>query len=159
MSYALTAILTAALTAALAAGAGFLLYRRLASKLTDFLRSWTEPADKDTPSPLAQLADQFAVILAQRFTGSLKGAFLGMQSVDKRNEQRLQADMVQDTASNINPLLGAILTQYPAVGRRLAKNPELLGLAAQYLSKGVAAAPSNGHSPAGPVENTSMSEY
>jgi len=159
MDIVLTAILTAWIAFSLLVGALYLVYRAALRRLLIFGKSWTEPGDDDTPSPLAQLTDQIAVTFAQRMTGSLKGAFLGMQSVDKRNEQRLQQDLVQDTATNINPLLGAILTQYPAVGRRLAKNPELLSLAAQYLSKGMAAAPSNGHSPAAPDENKSMTEY
>lgn len=125
------------------------------------VEDFTAAADENTPSPLAQLTDQVAGTFATRMVNSLKSSFLGMQSVAKRNEQRLQGDVALDLASQVNPLLGAALGSFPAVRKRLEKNPELIGLAAQYLG-GRGPQPGNGHeqiSQSGSESSDSMSNY
>ena len=103
--------------------------------------------DGDKPSEFALVVDTVSTIAAQRITNTLKASLMGMAGVDARNEKRLQGDMVHDLA-NQNPVLGALVTQFPAVARRLAKNPELIGLAQGLLGNMLSKKPgNNGHAP------------
>ena len=89
--------------------------------------------DGDKMSQFALAVDAIAATFGARLVNSLKASFMGMQGVDARNEKRLQTDMMSDMAGQVNPVLGALVTQFPAVARRLAKNPELIGLAQGLL--------------------------
>jgi len=156
LSMVLTALLTGLVVVAGLVAVSYAVYRVLSQKLADFL---TAP-DESTPSPFAQAVDSIAVTFAQRFTASLKASLLGMASVDKRNEQRLQDDIVQDVATQANPMIGMLLQQFPQLRKRLAKNPELIETALAYFNKGAGLAPGNGGgTPPASGSTHSMSEY
>jgi len=104
--------------------------------------------DGDKMSQFALAVDAIAATFGARLVNSLKASFMGMQGVDSRNEKRLQTDMMSDMAGQASPLLGALVTQFPAVARRLAKNPELIGLAQGLLGNMLSKKPgNNGHVP------------
>lgn len=99
------------------------------------LKLYFEPQDAETPSQFALLTEVVSERLAQKLVHTMKASFMGMQSVDAKNAGRLESDLLQDVASQQNPALGAILGAYPAVARRLAKNPSLLPLVQSLMSK------------------------
>lgn len=99
------------------------------------IRSYFESPDPETPSEFAKLIDAGAQVLSSRLVASLKGTFMGVQSGAKRGEDALQADFLGDAVSMQNPIAGAILNAFPAVKRRLGKNPELIPTAMAMLSK------------------------
>lgn len=110
----------------------YMLTKQKAS-LLESARDYFSPQDENTLSQFAQLTDVLGKQLAGNVTQSLKSSFMGMQSVDSKNLARLEQDVAQDELTAVNPLLSAILSQYPSVARRLAKNPHLIGLFANML--------------------------
>jgi len=99
------------------------------------LRLYFEPPDEETPSQFALLTDTLSQQLASKLIVTLKSSFMGMQSVDAKNQARLQGDLVQDLATQKNPMLGALLESFPAIQRRLAKNPSLTPVVEQMIAR------------------------
>jgi hypothetical protein len=60
---------------------------------------------------------------------------MGMQSGDKRLEQAVAMDMAKDATNNANPILGAVLSAFPSVSKRIMKNPAALPLLTGLLGK------------------------
>lgn len=150
MSSILIAVLTAFLTSFLLLAGLVVAIRRIAGQIKATARLYFEPQAEDKPSEFSALVEQISIMFSKHLVGHLKTSFLGMQSVDKRNEQRIEQDMLQDGATAANPLLGAILTSFPSVGRRLAKNPALADLLIKTVASKLAGSGStpgnNGHS-------------
>ena len=135
-------ILTAVLTAVsvFVAGVvvlfiGYTAYQREKREFIHSLRAYFESSNPDTPSQFAMLTEILSERFSQKLVNSLKSSFMGQQSVDAKNIQRLEGDLVQDLAGQQSPILGAILNSYPAVAKRLAKNPSLLPLVQSLMSK------------------------
>lgn len=103
--------------------------------LLETLRLYFEPPDEETPSQFAQLTDAVGQQFSSKLITTLKASFMGMQSVDAKNQARLQGDLVQDLATQKNPMLGALLESFPAIQRRLAKNPSLTPVVEQMIAK------------------------
>lgn len=128
----------------------FIVYRAVNAQKTaliNALRAYFE-TEEGQPSQFAQFIDIISERLAQKMVNTAKASFLGMQSVDKRNQDRMAQDMVTDVASQANPLVGLLLTSFPTLGRRLAKNPGLLELLLPMMSNlgKKSPGPSNGQS-------------
>lgn len=100
----------------------------------------TAPTDTE-PSPLAQLADQLAVILGSRVAQSIEARLLAHKSHVARQANALAEDVVQDAADQANPALGAILGALPSVKRRVARNPSALEAIIPIVSKLLGGAP------------------
>jgi hypothetical protein len=102
--------------------------------------------DGDKPSEFALVVDSVSTIAAQRITNTLKASLMGMAGVDARNEKRLEGDLIHDLANNASPLLGIAMDMFPQVGKRLIKNPELIGFAGNMFGKMTGKKPgNNGH--------------
>lgn len=102
---------------------------------TSILQSYFEAPDSETPSQFALVTEAISERFAQKLVASLKSSFMGMQSVDAKNMARLEGDVMQDVAGQQNPMLGAILSSFPAVSKRLAKNPALYPLVQAAMAK------------------------
>lgn len=113
----------------------FLWVRRKISDATSQIYEFFTPPDDKTPSQFAQLTDAVGAQFASRIVNSARATFMQGSSVDARNAKALEGDIVTDLAASQNPLLGAILEQFPSVGKRLRKNPDLLPLGLQLLQK------------------------
>lgn len=122
-------------------------YHREKDAFIATLRLYFEPQEENGLSQFGALVESISERLAQRMVSSFKSSFMGMQSVDSKNLARLQGDVVQDDAAASSPMLGALLSQYPSVAKRLAKNPELLPLVQGLLHK--VSAGKNNHPGAG----------
>lgn len=99
------------------------------------LKSYFEAPDAETPSEFANLTELLSERFSQKLVNTAKGTFMGMQSVDAKNMNRVEGDVLTDMATQKNPLLGVIMTQYPTLARRLAKNPGLLPLVQNFMPK------------------------
>ena len=100
-------------------------------RIANFIVGFVQSPDKDTPSPLALLCQSIASIFGQQISLHLKATFLGLQSVDIKNERR-------EVAGNIisgNSVLAAIMASFPAVGKKMGKNPAMAALANMAISK------------------------
>jgi len=113
--------------------------------------------DGDKPSEFALVVDTISTIAGQRIVNTAKASLMGMAGVDARNEKRLQGDMIHDLANNASPLLGIAMDMFPQVGKRLIKNPELIGVAQGMFGNIFGKKPgNNGHAPTdapGPMVN------
>lgn len=103
--------------------------------LSAILHSYFEPRSEDKSSEFADLVNVLATINAEKVTQSLKGTFMNIQSVDSRQAQAIKGDFIQDIVTQQNPILGVLLDKYPAVKKRLAKNPELMGMVSDIGTK------------------------
>src|SRR5450759_1930470 len=102
----------------------------------------------DQPSQFGLVVDAMSTIAAQRIVNTAKASLMGMAGVDARNEKRLQGDMIHDLANNASPLLGIAMDMFPQVGKRLIKNPELIGVAQGMFGNIFGKKPgNNGHAP------------
>jgi hypothetical protein len=59
---------------------------------------------------------------------------MGVQSLENKNEKNLQADIIMD----LNPTVAAVLESFPALKKRIYRNPGLAGQAMNMLA-GIAA--------------------
>lgn len=104
------------------------------------LRAYFESPDAETPSEFSQLTDALCQQHSTKMVAAFKGSFMGMQSVEAKNVQKLEGDIAQDVMAQQHPGLGALLSSFPAVSKRLASNPQLTplveGLLGKLLSKG-----------------------
>lgn len=127
----LTAILTGLITAALILGGLILILLAVKRRALKVITSFVSQPDEKTPSPLAQAFDQAAAIASARLVLQAKTTFMGLASVDSKNAGK----EAMAAAGLANPGMAALLQFIPGVGRRLAKNPELLSFASGLLSK------------------------
>lgn len=114
----------------------------------DFIAFVTPEAD-GKPSPLALTASGMSDMLARSLVASVKTTFMGIQSGANRAEAAEQAELAVDVASQSNPLIGAVVTQFPALKKALKKNPALLDLAIQQFMR--SRGPGSMPAPAGSV--------
>ncbi len=115
------------------------------SRFFEGARAYFESPDGKNPSPFAGVVEVISEQFAGKMVASLKSTFMGVQSGDNRGEKGLIADIAQDVAFKENPLLASVLTSFPAVAKRLRKNPELLPLAQGLLARfGGSKAPGDG---------------
>lgn len=134
----LAAILTGIIVVISNLFALFLINRRITrekEQVTSLIQAYFMQPDKDTPSEFAATIESISAIFAAKITQSIKGMALGMQSVDAKNERKLEGDIIQDIVAAQNPLAGLLLSQFPSVAKRLQKSPHLLGMAQQMIGK------------------------
>jgi di/tricarboxylate transporter len=122
---------------------GFLVLKRKIQR--SFLEFVTAPG-KDQPSAFALIVQSIASTFGSEISAHLKATFLGLQSVEAKNERR---EVAAGIIGN-NAVLSAILASFPAVGKKLGKNPALAGLAEMAVNKFMSpkSAPAGGSSPA-----------
>jgi hypothetical protein len=107
--------------------------QRLADDLAESLRTFITAADATTPSPLAVLVDQFAILLAARLVQSVKGMIAGTESGVAKGEQlALLEDVTKDS-----PLLTLLSGLVPrSLRTKLLKNPQMVGALSKLGSLG-----------------------
>lgn len=103
------------------------IYRDSYKTITEFLSS---PDDK-TPSPLASVIDQVSQVVARAIIVQAKTTFMGMSSVQAKAEKKQAVEQVEAQY----PMLGLLKNLSPGIQKSLVKNPALLNLAGQLLSK------------------------
>lgn len=143
----LTAILTGIFCGLTIAVGGWVLYVIIKRELRRTLAGFVTPPDDKTPSQLAVLSNQLAVLFAQHAVQQAKTTLMGMSSVDSRNATK-------ETISG-NPVLSLLAGVLPKkLLNAVAGNPVVLDKVMGYLSKNQAEnAGGNGHTPAG-VQST-----
>jgi hypothetical protein len=97
--------------------------RKAIRELTEFARSMIEAPDENTPSPLAALIDQGALLLAARLMQQIKAMLAGVESGEAKAEQgRLFGE-----ASAASPLLGIVGAMLPKrIRNGLMRNPQMM---------------------------------
>lgn len=105
------------------------------------LRSYFEPKGEGESSEFAELVNVISTIFAEKTSQSLKATFMGIQSADSRQEQAIAGDIVEGLANEQNPLIGVLLERFPALKKRVAKNPQLLAMVGEIGAKFVGSGP------------------
>jgi len=102
-------------------------YHREARKLRDdaaeAVRQFVEAPDENTPSPLAAMCDQLALLLAARLVQQVKAMLAGVESGASKGEQLA----LMDEAMAQSPWLGLIGGMLPKrVRNSLMRNPQMV---------------------------------
>jgi len=97
---------------------------RLKDELTEALRSFVTSPNPDTPSPMAVIIDQVALLLSARLVQQVKAMLAGVESGESKGEQ-LQ---LIESASAANPMIGFLAGILPKrIRNKLLSNPQMLG--------------------------------
>lgn len=145
----LTAILTAGLVVLGNATLLFLMLRWVARQKSAgirALRSYFEVNDPAEQSQFAKFCELITQLLASKIAMTLKTTFMGIQSVAKKNADRSSQELIENEVSEANPIAGLILKSFPALGKKLTKNPEMLELVGKAMGR--LGNGRNGHQPA-----------
>jgi hypothetical protein len=96
---------------------------RLRQDAENAVRSFVEAPNADTPSPLAAMVDQFAMLLAARLMQQVKSMLAGVESGAAKGEQLA----MMDTAMAESPWLAMIGAMLPKrIRNSLMKNPQMV---------------------------------
>ena len=149
----LNTILLSLIVIFLAALLGIIIFSLLKVKTgLEMVRDYITPPGDGENSPLVNELGTIADMFSKAVMMNAKATFMGMQSGAKRGERAAAAEVAEATIGGVNPLIGMLMKSFPAVGKSLAKNPELLDLALTKLMPGTGAqlpdtaAGGNGHS-------------
>jgi len=132
-----TLLIAAVLLAGVVAGVFLALYlawrivsRRIQAAAIKFLA----PPAPGEASEFAKVVDMIAGILGAQVAAHLKAVFLGLQSVESKNERRQAAAGLMAG----NSLLAALAASFPALGKKMLNNPALASLASLAINKATA---------------------
>lgn len=98
------------------------------------IATWTTQPDEKTPSPLGNFVDTIAQMFARALVALVKTTQMGELSGVVRAEKAVNSAIAEDLVSQ-QPVLSAILQQFPALKKTLRRNPQLMDMAIQSLSK------------------------
>lgn len=98
--------------------------RKAIEQASALARSLIEAPDNNTPSALAVVMDQAAMLLAARLAQQLKAMLAGVESGESKAEQLAMFE----SASAGNPLVGILGAILPKrIRNKLLANPQMLG--------------------------------
>jgi hypothetical protein len=109
-------------------------YKRQKAIVIGTIRAYFEPQG-DKPSEFTGTIDQLSARFAQAVVRAVKAHLANSASIDSRQASAIEGDLITDIASGSSPIAGALLDQFPALKKRLAKNPALAQMALNMLSK------------------------
>jgi hypothetical protein len=108
-------------------------YRQLREEAAEALRGFVSAPDANTPSPLAAMCDQLALLLAARLVQQIKAMLAGVESGASKGEQ---LGLMQE-ASQSSPWLSLIAGMLPArLRNQLLKNPQMVGALSKMVGTG-----------------------
>lgn len=103
-------------------------------QLVAVLRAYFETTSEQ-PSEFSNFIDIVGDRFSSKMAQNLKTVFMGVQSVDSKNLKKLDGALVTDLMAQSSPLLGTIAESFPAVGKMIRKNPNLIPLLQGLLTK------------------------
>ncbi|GAI05443.1 unnamed protein product [marine sediment metagenome] len=101
----------------------------------DFAKEYFNPRGDGLPSPFADTISGIAQVVGSSVATQIKNTFTGESLLAQRQEKGILQDMAKDQLEQSNPLIAMILQQFPTLQKRLLKNPALLPMATEALSK------------------------
>lgn len=110
--------------------------------------TWTTQPDEKTPSPLGNFIDTIAQMFARALVALVKTTQMGELSGMVRAEKAVNSAIAEDLAGQ-QPVLSAVLQQFPALKKTLRRNPQLMDMAIQSLAK-IAPGSGSGNNSKGP---------
>jgi len=97
------------------------------------LRAFVTPTGPDQASPLANVVDVGADMVARAVTARIKTSLMGSQSGQVRQEKAVEGAIAEDVVRAAHPLAGTLLDAMPELRKTLRKNPALLDFALSKL--------------------------
>ena len=125
-------ILTIILTGMFIVLANVALYIVVKRRLYTGLRSFLAPRG-DNPSEFAEIVGVITDQAAAKNAQSLKGVFMGQNSVTAKNATRVETALTTDLVSQQQPLLGMGMTMFPQLQKLILKNPGALQMLATFV--------------------------
>jgi hypothetical protein len=96
---------------------------RIAQDISAALTEFATSPDVDTPSPLAVIIDQAALLLAARMIGQVKAMLAGVESGNAKGEQLA----LIEEASTKSPLVALVANMVPKrIRNALMRNPQMV---------------------------------
>lgn len=108
-------------------------YKRVTGVYND-IRAFITPESEGKLSPLAQTTQAVSEVLARTMVAQFKTTFMGLQSAQVRGQKAIEGDIVEDMATQSNPLLGALMSQFPTLRKTLRRNPGLVDQALAFMA-------------------------
>lgn len=105
--------------------AGYIVFKLAKRKAGQAIVNFITPAAAGQASAFALTVASVAGVFGAEIAQNLKAVFLGLQSVDNKNDRKAAAAGIIGG----NSILGAIASSFPTIGKRLAKNPAMAALA------------------------------
>jgi len=102
-------------------------------ELQTTFRQFVSPKGPDEASPLANVVDVGADMVARAVTARIKTSLMGSQSGEARQEKAVEGAIAEDVARAAHPLAGTLLDAMPELRKTLRKNPGLLDFALAKL--------------------------
>jgi len=102
-------------------------------ELQSTLRDFCSPKGPEEASPLANVVDVGADMVARAVTARIKTSLMGSQSGQVRQEKAVDGAIAEDMARAAHPLAGTLLDAMPELRKTLRKNPGLLDFALSKL--------------------------
>jgi len=101
--------------------------------LQSTIREFVTPKGPGEASPLANVVDVGADMVARAVTARIKTSLMGSQSGQVRQEKAIEGAIAEDVARAAHPLAGTLLDAMPELRKTLRKNPALLDFALAKL--------------------------
>jgi len=101
--------------------------------LQNTIRVFVTPKGPEEASPLANVVDVGADMVARAVTARIKTSLMGSHSGEVRQEKAIDGAIAEDVARAAHPLVGTLLDHMPELRKTLRKNPGLLDLALSKL--------------------------
>jgi len=98
------------------------------------ISAFATPAREGETTPLAELVAQISGQFSDDIMSKAKHTFLGMQGGAARQSGAVEGAIAEDLVSIQSPVLGAIMQAFPALSKKIQRNPGLAPLALQYLA-------------------------
>jgi hypothetical protein len=99
-------------------------YHRIRSEAEETVRNFVSCPDEKTPSPLAMLADQVALLLAARLMQQIKAMLAGVES----GESKAAASFALEGVASQSPWVALIAGMLPQrIRNGLMRNPQMMG--------------------------------
>ena len=125
-------LLTIILTAICLISANVALYIVVKRRLSAGLRSFLAPRG-DNMSEFAELVSVITDQQAAKTAQSLKGVFMGQNSVTAKNAAKVETALTTDLVSQQSPMLGMGMSMFPQLQKLVTKNPGALQMLATFM--------------------------
>ena len=103
-------------------------------ELQSTIRAFVTPKGPEEASPLANVVDVGADMVARAVTARIKTSLMGSQSGQVRQEKAVEGAIAEDMVRAAHPLAGTLLDSMPELRKTLKKNPALLDFALSKLA-------------------------
>lgn len=120
---------------------------QIEQRLTTIVQQFITAPNPETPSPLALLVDQTALVFASRLVGYVQQILGAARGGERKGENVAALEAAEGALASVNPGLAVLAAMLPKKFKSsLLKNPQFTAALSGMMKKGTASAPLNGNS-------------